>query len=350
MRSIKRKINYRPIPPYDLECILLTLIRTHQLWQQRLKKESDDYVYIKGKEIALYKPMVEQLINERKLSVIKRETLNGFSANYYKVLIPGLVNFNLLEPKGSPLNSLHLKMMDHLLDVTLSNGTPSTQYFDAFMFYRKSNPHIFFTVDSFAHRVHTPVTSLSRELRTNILLKGEETVSLDVCTMQPLILGKILEMEIGENDFSNWINCGQDIYLILQNKTNLGSRKDAKEKFYAISYGKSSSDLKAVFGFSNWINWIDELKSKPLNSNPHTHLKQHSNLAWLMQTTEVKILTKAWKLLVEFNIPFLTVHDEIIVRKSDFSKTEEILSQVLSNEFTYFRINSDYNPPPQPDG
>jgi hypothetical protein len=168
--------------------------------------------------------------------------------------------------------------------------------------------------------------------------------------MQPLILGKILEAEIGENDFSNWINSGQDIYLILKEKTKLETREIAKEKFYEISYGKSIDNLITIFGESNWINWIHELKNKPLISNPHTLQKGHSNLAWLMQTTEVEILTKVWKLLVEFNIPFLTVHDEIIVRKSDFSKTKDILSRVLSNEFTYFKINCDYNPPPQPDG
>lgn len=350
MKSIKRKIIHRPIPPFDLEYNLLTLIRTHQLWQQRLKKDTDDYVFISKKDLTIYHSTIEKLQNEEKLSIIPKKTSSGLKANYYKALIPGSVNFNLLNPKGETLSSLHLKMMSYLLDVSLSNDSMTTPYFEAFLQYRHSNPQIFFTVDSFSNRVHTPITSLSRALRQNILLRGEETASLDVCTMQPLILGKILEAEIGENDFSNWINSGQDIYLILQNKINLENRKIAKEKFYAISYGKSNNELKNAFGDSIWINWINELKSKQLASNPHTHLKEHSNLAWMMQSMEVTILSKAWKAIAEFGIPFLTVHDEIITRKSDFIKTKEILSSILDLEFKYFNLSCNNTPLIEPDG
>jgi hypothetical protein len=284
------------------------------------------------------------LNNEKKLSVISKKNSSGFKANYYKVLIPGPVNFNLVKQKGVEHSCLHLKMMNYLLDVSLSDDSMTTQYFEAFMHYRSSCPKVFFIVDSFSNRVHTPVTSLSGELRKNILLKGSETASLDVCTMQPLILGKILQDEIGDNDFSEWINSGQDIYKLLQDKTNINSRDIAKEKFYAISYGKPSNDLKDVFGDSNWVQWINDIKSKPLLLNPHTTIKEHSNLAWLMQSKEVNILSKAWKSLVEFDIPFLTVHDEIIMQKSDFIKTKEILSLALSLEFPYFKLNSDYDP------
>lgn len=209
MKSIKRTIINTPTLAYDLEYHLLTLVRTHQLWQQRLKKDTNDYVFICKNDLIVYNSVVEKLKNEGKLSVIVKQTSAGFNANYYKALVSGPVNFNHLKPKGITLSSLHLKMMNHLLEISIPKNVSTSTYFDAFMQYRNCNLRIFFIVDSFSHRVHTPVTSLSKEMRQKILIREEETASLDVCTMQPLILGKILETEIGDNEFSNLINSGR---------------------------------------------------------------------------------------------------------------------------------------------
>jgi len=46
----------------------------------------------------------------------------------------------------------------------------------------------------------------------------------DVATMQPLLLGKILLSEIGSNEYSDWINYGKDIYIMLKKSQFKNSR------------------------------------------------------------------------------------------------------------------------------
>ena len=67
--------------------------------------------------------------------------------------------------------------------------------------------------------------------------------------------------------------------------------------------------------------------------------KNYSNLAWLLQSTEVKVMFKVWYNLIENKIPFLSVHDEIIIRESDFIKANDIFRAVLTYEFEFFKLN-----------
>ena len=103
-----------------------------------------------------------------------------------------------------------------------------------------------------------------------------------------------------------------------------------------------------MFGNASWIEWINALKSKPVKYNPHTVEKQHSNLAWLLQTTEVKIMEKVWQGLVTENIPFLTVHDEVIVRTQDDARATEIFANILNEAFSYYRLNRKFEQTPIP--
>jgi hypothetical protein len=77
--------------------------------------------------------------------------------------------------------------------------------------------------------------------------------------------------------------------------------------------------------------------------NPHTYEKVHSNLAWLLQTTEVKIMRQVWQALKENGILFLSVHDEVLVQQVDAGKAEQLFRKVLSREFPYFKLNSKGN-------
>jgi hypothetical protein len=247
----------------------------------------------------------------------------------------------LLQVKPLPTDILFQTMVMHLKNVSLKPGAASTDYFNLFLKYQNTRPDLFFKIDSFCGRVHTPVTNFHRTHRPALLLYNEETTSLDVTTMQPLLLGKILLNEIGDNEYSAWINEGQDIYLKLQAKANLPTRDNAKKKFFEILFSKPSNSLSNMFGQSNWINWINEFKAKELPSNPHNETKAHSNLAWLLQTTEVKIMRKIWEALVFEKIPFLSIHDEIITTGKYLERVESIMTEILSTEFIYHKINSE---------
>jgi hypothetical protein len=246
----------------------------------------------------------------------------------------------MLKHSSKELDEMEQAMMNNLMLVSLSNEFKGTLFFDVFMKYRNYNLKIFFTIDNFGGRIYTPLTSLKKELREQILIDNEKTISLDVVTMQPLLLANILKKQIGQNEFTSTIEAGNDIYLKIQEKANLKSRDEAKEKYYQIMYGKANNDLSLFFENANWIEWINKFKTNPFKHNPRTNEKPNSNLSWLLQSYEVKIMKQVWRKLFELNIPFLTVHDEIIVRKRDEHQTMDTIRKIFQKEFIYYQIKN----------
>ncbi|HTI60769.1 hypothetical protein [Mucilaginibacter sp.] len=260
-------------------------------------------------------------------------------AYFYEALKPGGYDLNLLLLRPIPKDRVTQAMLKDIQKVSLLANAPSTPYFDLFLKYRDTKPELFFKVDDFCGRVHTPISNFHRTHRHNILLDNEITTSIDVTTMQPLLLGKIITNAIGNNEYSRWINEGKDIYIELQNKAGLNNRDAAKKKFFEILFSKPNNALKELFGGVEWINWINNYKQADEPANPHNKEKPHSNLAWLLQNTEVRIMGQVWTKLVSDNIPFLSVHDEIIVKETDFEQAKSIFEGILRNEFEYFKLN-----------
>ena len=321
-----------------------TYVRTKMFWRSRLRDvDIFDDVFVHKDQL---KQVDLKALEAAKEIVLIYHTVQNAHKSFYHVphyvpLKAGPIAPYLLEPqRGQQLDSLTTKMRSYLQMVSLKEDSGSTDYFNLFLELKNQYLNLFFTVDLFSGRVHTPVSSFKREYRPNILIEGEQTSSLDVSTMQPTLLGKILEIQIGINEYSEWINEGIDIYLIIQSKGKLDSRDKAKKRFFEILFSKPNKQLAELFGNANWINWINEIKSKPLEANPRSQKKQHSNLAWLLQTSEVKIMREVWQGLVNANIFFLSVHDEVIIKVIDAKKAEEILNNVLTKHFKFYKLNS----------
>lgn len=326
--------------------LFLTYVRTKQLINSRLKEnEADTPAYISQKEIE--KRFFVHPENDRKICLaelveagqLKIHKDNKFFT--YESLVDCDIDLSLIKPHRDNFNSpLISSIRNDLKRVTLSESSLSTKYFDAFLKHKDRYLNLFFTVDNFSRRIHTPVSNFHRKYRGNILFYGNEIASLDVATMQPLLLGKILTEAIGDNEYSNWINEGKDIYLMLMERANLKTRDEAKKRFFEILFAKPSDDLSEMFGGSKWIDWVNKYKRSIVPANPHNKEKPHSNLAWLLQTTEVKIMHEVWLELYDAEIPFLTIHDEIIVRQQDGTQAERLFSQVLNESFEYYKLNS----------
>ena len=320
-----------------------TLVRTMQFQNSRRRDKEWEPVHIPKSELKAVN--LDALVRMGEIAIIKKETKNGYLSNNYDALKSGKVNISLLEPLLSkPLDKLTTSMREHLKKVTLKQGTGSTEYFDWFLNYNKQSKYLnrFFQVDSFSGRVHTPVSNFHRIYRPNILLDEETTGSLDVATMQPVLLGAILRREIGSNEYSQWIDAGQDIYECIREKAKLRTRDEGKKRFFEIIFSPADKRLAAMFGNAEWITWVNDLKSKEMEANPHTMEKQHSNLAWLLQTTEVKIMREVWQGLHDAGIVFLSVHDEVIVKAKDIADAELIFSNVLSKYFRYYKLCPKY--------
>ncbi|MCC5922309.1 MAG: hypothetical protein JJT77_00870 [Crocinitomicaceae bacterium] len=320
-------------------------IRTKQFMLNALKGvDPNTFVFISMNEIKsrfLVNPHedIKNLVQAGEIEVQENHNSKRHKYTSYKVLKAGYYDLNLLEPKGKELTTTTERMMNILKDVSLKKDSPSTQYFNSFLEYKNNLLRTFFNVDVFSGRVHTPITSFKGEYRKNILIDELETISIDVVTMQPLLLGSILKSKIGENEYSNWIDTGEDIYLMLQSKAKLSTRDEAKKRFFEILFSRPNDSLKKMFGNSTWIEWINEFKRQPFTPNPHTLEKNHSNLAWLLQTSEVTIMTEVWSCLLDAGVKFLSVHDEVIVKHTDYKKAKDIFSSVLSKHLTFFKLS-----------
>lgn len=323
----------------------VVFVRTKQFWQSRFRSfDPQTPVFISHFEISerLNNPIkdIQLLIDAGEIEVFKKMTNKGFETRLFRANHKGGINPKLLKPKTIELDNLTNYMRNTLKCVTLTENAKSTDYFNTFLALKNQFIELFFTIDEFSSRIHTPITSFHRECRPNILLDGLETTSIDVATMQPLLLGKILKHAIGENEYSNWINTGEDIYLIIQEKTKLATRDEAKKRFFEILFSKPNKQLSEMFGGANWIEWINEFKSKLLIQNPHSIEKNHSNLAWLLQKTEVTVMRKVWQSLKNNNILFLSVHDEVIIQTKYKNQAERLFREVLDQEFKYYKLSN----------
>lgn len=314
-----------------MEHEFLTYLRTKQLLNQRLK-DTDNSVQLHKTDLWRFN------VSEAQLKQMVESGQLQHTATGYKVLQPGKVDFNMIKNRGAELTNLHKWMRQILLFIDFPKDKQTTDYFNAFLKVRNQHLDLFFTVDKFSGRVHTPITSLSRDLRSFITLCGDPVASLDIAQMQPMLLARVLHDHIGKNSFSDALFDGKDIYLILQSKAGLQSRDEAKKRFYDITFDRPDNRLEQVFGAEKWIIWVNEYKSKPDPRNPKGE-KIYNNLAWLLQSYEVRIMSTIWRKLAENAIPFLTVHDEIICQRSDAGKVEKIMNSVLSGYFRTFKIN-----------
>jgi hypothetical protein len=328
----------------DEQTQFLKYVRTKMIFSLRLRSENDmmQPVHISSKEIqerffkVNYKDQIRELVDAKELEV----TQKGL-AHYYKVLKSGGYDLSLMQVKPLPKDNVTQTMLHHLKNVTMPDDAERTMYFDLFLKYKDRAPYLFFKIDDFSGRVYTPVTTQHRIHRPNLKLYGKDTTGLDVQTMQPLLLGKILTKAIGTNDFSRWLNEGKDIYLMLQDKAGISTRDEAKKRFFEILFSKPSNELDRMFGGANWITWINEFKKLELPDNPHNKEKPHSNLAWLLQNTEVQVMRKVWNGLVNAGIPFLSIHDEVIIQTDREHEARRIFSDIMAKEFIYFKINGN---------
>lgn len=322
-----------------------TYVRTKTIFQHRLK-DLKTYDAVK-----VYMYELKKLgLHGRDIYQLREEGQIWYDDNgMFKAIREGPVVPRLLEQTRKwkkvrqELSTLHLYMREQLNDVTIN--TPNDQlpaYFQAFMTHRDNDMDLFFSVDGFSGRVHTPVVNLKGEMRKDLRLNGDSLISLDVKQMQPLILAKILEERVGGNPFSSSVFGGDDVYLILLKFNDaITTRNEAKKFLFQLIFGKPMDDIGQMFtGDTKWVTWINDYKRKEEKQNPHSR-DMHTNLAWLLQTQEVKIMTDVWLALAKRKIKFLTIHDAVLVRKRDRLVALSILNSELRRHFRKFEVTID---------
>ncbi len=329
------------------EHIVTTFIRTKTVFKQRLK-DLKDYGTVK-----VYVYELDALLGHRNHGPIlwglreRGEIWYDNKGNFKVLKRDGVLDPSLLvltKRRDKPvikLNDLHLWMREHLRQVSLPGVAKKDLpvYFKAFLDHRDGDLSSFFSVDAFSGRIHSPVVNLKGDLRFKLRFFGTRLVSLDVKQMQPTILAKVLLDNLGSNSFSNAIFKGEDVYIHLQESAGLPARKDAKKYLFQLIFGKPMTDIGKMFkGETAWVDWINSYKSRIEPNNPHKE-NMHTNLAWLLQYSEVQVMSGIWRRLKDMNIPFLTIHDELLCREIDENDVRLVMDEELKKHFSFFEIN-----------
>lgn len=330
----------------------LDYIHTLQILKLRLKGiDEDDYVYINFHDVIekrffkypTYdaKKNIQHMVQIGAIDIkILRSPRTGFNMFWYKGLRPGAFRPELVPVEFQKYGYVTTFMKNNLRKVSIKSDVPLNDYFLNFIKHKDKYLDLFFKRDDFSGRIHTPVTSLPETIRKRLMIDGEDVRSIDVATMQPLVLGLILKTKIGKNQFTTWIESGEDVYLKISERLGLLNRDNGKKRFFEIIFAPASNELSKLFGNEAWIRWINEYKTILINENKHSKKKRHSNLAWILQKTEVEIMQKVWERLYINSIPFLTVHDEIIVKKTDLKASLEIMKSVFDSHFPFYKLNN----------
>lgn len=326
------------------EHMFTTFVRTKTLFKHRLK-DLKDYKTVKIYIYELKKLGVNNgpfLYGLRERGEIWYDKDGNFRALRNGPVDPSLLLLTKKRAKvKAPLNELHLWMRGLLRHVSLDvpKETEIPVYFAAFLEHRDKSLDAFFSVDSFSGRVHSPVVNLKGELRLGLRFYGQKVVSLDVKQMQPTILAKVLSRSVGDNAFSTAIFDGEDVYMLLLRKNReINTRSQAKKFLFQLIFGKPMEDIGTMFeGDNEWVHWINSYKSRVEPKNPHKEDK-HTNLAWLLQYSEVQVMTDIWKRLRAMEIPFLTIHDDVLVRATDKDRVYDVMYEVLKRHFKFFTI------------
>lgn len=328
-----------------MEHYFTTFLRTKLLLHSRIKNNKDqDTIKVSVKELKklhVYGPTLWRLKLNNEI------TYNA--EGYFKPIHNGPLDFNLIEltkkikSKNKTLTNLHLYMRNTLLHVTYDNKQNNIPaYFKAFLDNRDKHLHHFFTVDGFSGRVHTPIVHLKGTLRSSLRLNDERVSSIDIKQMSPLVLAKLLEQNVGPNPFSDTVNKGGDIYNFLLSKNiTLLNRDGGKKFFFQLVFGQPMDDIGNLFeGNTNWVDWINSIKTKTLPANPHAK-HPHTNLAWMLQTKEVELMTEVWTALKQHDILFLSIHDEIIVPNSHKTQVLSLVYTILQSQFVNPKITTE---------
>ena len=326
-----------------------TYVRTKNVFKHRLKdlKDYDNvkiYVYELKKLGVNSGPLLYKL---KKRGEIWYDDQGNFKALKDGPIDPSLLSITKKRGKGAslPLQPLHIWMREQLLHVELNVPKKDIPvYFKAFLDHRNTQLPEFFTIDAFSNRVHTPVVNLKGDLRLSLKFYGEKIASLDVKQMQPTILAKVLDDSIGDNPFSNTIWKGDDVYVMMLNQNpSIKTRAEAKKALLKLLFHPHKQDSIATMfqGDSKWVDWINSYKSTVEPRNPHKK-DVHTNLAWLLQYSEVQVMTDIWHALRRAGIPFLTIHDDILCRSRDKRLVYNIMTKELKKHFKRFDININH--------
>lgn len=187
------------------------------------------------------------------------------------------------------------------------------------------------SVDDFGNRFHSVFSRIPKVVRRNYLSWGDVT-ELDLAQSQPTLLAQLLYERIGSNEYSDFIFSGEYLY----NYLGKGDKEKGRSVFNNSVFGKIvDRRFKKVFPIA--AKEIAAMKYERIDDNPSP--KTYSNLCSLLQRKETYIFEKVWGDLLLSKVPFIPVHDSVIVPTNYFTQTQLIMNNTLQKYLINYNIN-----------
>jgi len=189
---------------------------------------------------------------------------------------------------------------------------------------------------SFSRRFYSIFSYIPNSLRKYITFN--EMVKFDIAQSQPSFLAKLLLDKNIVGDYIKDINSGDDIY------TKMGMYNDRKlnkilffENIYCNPvYGGKLNDKHINFSinYEKEATYIFKIKTQKNNLK-----KNYSILSQIITELECKAFHKIWIELKNHNIPFIPIHDEIIISEKNKIKAFDIMYNILQEELNGINFN-----------
>lgn len=340
----------------------------HLILRYYFKKENIFPLYspiLKEKYGYLYNYYIKYLVHHGHL-ILTRNYLKGSNSRFYslsKGILGGKINRYRNYDKFllKKYNEKHLvseiansKLIDDDVKIKLINDleTVTVQY-DRAIFYLdvlsnkegeiyernlysveaiKEN-HIFYHFDTFG-RFHTNFTILKSFIRKNcLLIDGEETSEVDIPNSQPFFLAKIMNdsqsrwIKKEELDFFTYLVRNGLYYQYLVDNLEFKDKKEAKDLTYRVFFGKNYATCKSDKQFQKLFPTIHNyIKLYKKEWGDYRILSHH------LQKLESQLVfnTIGKELMINHpNISWITVHDSLIIGKSNKILVESIFKRHL---------------------
>lgn len=198
-----------------------------------------------------------------------------------------------------------------------------------------NNKYIFWHFDDYG-RFHTNFTILKSFIRKNcLMLDGQQVSEVDIANSQPLFLLKIIESSYTKcksselEQFRELVLNGQ-IYDFLRESIPHLTREEIKPMVYHVLFGpnkRNKADSLFKKHFPSIYNFIIDFKKEK---------GDYRQLSYELQKAESEFIYN--RVLVDFSsrfpgVPFLTVHDSIIIQKSYANECKDVFSYHFNEYF-----------------
>jgi len=204
-----------------------------------------------------------------------------------------------------------------------------------------NDKHIFYHFDNYG-RMHTNFTILKSFIRKNcLLIENEETCEIDIANSQPLFLTKIIKdsnsswVRSDEFELFKYLTINGKYYQYVMDYLDTTDKKMVKEMTYKVLFGKNMSNSKSDKIFIKMFPSIHTFIK--LYKKEH---KDYKVLSYELQKAESNLIFNKIIKDIILNYPdikMVTVHDSIIIKKSDKDVVDAIFKTKLFEEFNILK-------------